>query len=140
MTREEQLACLIDRPCNACKFHDKGCFRWKCVFEEEPTDVKPLYKIDADGHIEEINKIKEIYNKGWQDGAEATAYHVELCEEENPTIPLSVIENIKADIKRGKYASKDIPERALIYSNGWDDALEVAIDVINKHISGKEQE
>ena len=44
-------------------------------------------------------KPKEIYNKGWKDGAEATAYHVELCEEENPTIPLSVIEEIKAEIK-----------------------------------------
>lgn len=78
---------------------------------------------------------KEIYNKGWEDGAEATAYHVELCEEENPTIPLSVIEDIKANIKLAKYASKDMPERALIYSNGWDDALDVAIDVIDKHIA-----
>lgn len=78
---------------------------------------------------------KEIYNKGWKDGAKATAYHVELCEEENPTIPLSVIEDIKANIKLAKYASKDIPERALIYSNGWDDALDVAIDVIDKHIA-----
>ena len=78
---------------------------------------------------------KEIYNKGWKDGAEATAFHVELCEEENPTIPLSVIEDIKANIKLAKYASKDIPERALIYSNGWDDALDVAIDVIDKHIA-----
>ena len=82
MTREEQLACLIDRPCNACKFHDKGCFRWKCVFEEEPTDVKPLYKIDTDGHIEEVNKIKEFYNKGYKDGQEALAFHLELCKEE----------------------------------------------------------
>lgn len=122
MTREEQLACLIDRPCNACKFHDKGCFRWKCVFEEEPTDVKPLYKIDADGHIEEVNKIKEFYNKGWQDGAEATAYHIELCEKENPTIPLSVIEDIKAEIEAEPYISK----------------MEV-LEIIDKHL-GKEQE
>ena len=43
---------------------------------------------------------QEIYNQGWKDGAEATAYHVELCEKENPTIPLSVIEDIKAEIDR----------------------------------------
>ena len=41
---------------------------------------------------------KEIYNKGWKDGAKATAYHVELCDEENPTIPLSVIGDIKAEL------------------------------------------
>ncbi len=42
MTREEQLACLTDRPCEVCKFHgENGCCRWKCVFEEEPTDAEP---------------------------------------------------------------------------------------------------
>lgn len=41
MTREEMLACLTDRPCDACKFHtEKGCKRWSCVFEEEPDDVE----------------------------------------------------------------------------------------------------
>ena len=133
MTREEQLACLTDRPCNVCKYNKIGCFRWKCVFEEEPTDVKPLYKIDADGHIEEVNKIKEIYNKGWQDGAEATAYHVELCEKENPTIPLSVIEDIKTEIGNNvewhfKNHQEDI---AQIYSD--------CLNIIDKHL-GKEQE
>lgn len=39
MTREEQLACLTDRPCTVCKYHDEsGCPRWTCVFEEEPTE------------------------------------------------------------------------------------------------------
>ena len=139
MTREEQLACLIDRPCNACKFHDKGCFRWKCVFEEEPTDVKPLYKIDTDGHIEEVNKIKEIYRKGWKDGAEATAYHIELCEEENPTIPLSVIEDIKAEIEHvidETYDSTDYDKS--LYNGAYKDGLYDALDIIDKHISGKE--
>lgn len=133
MTREEQLACLIDRPCNACKFHNKGCSRWKCVFEEEPTDVKPLYKIDADGHIEEVNKIKEFYNKGWKDGAEATAYHVELCEEENQTISMSAIEDIKAEIGNNvewhfKNHQEDI---AQIYSD--------CLNIIDRYL-GKEQE
>ena len=40
MTREEQLACLTDRPCNVCKFHkENGCCKWNCVFEEKPDDV-----------------------------------------------------------------------------------------------------
>ena len=129
MTREEQLACLTDRPCNVCKYNKIGCFRWKCVFEEEPTDVKPLYKIDADGHIEEVNKIKEIYNKGWQDGAEATAYHVELCEKENPTIPLSVIEDIKTEIQ-------SLRGRSCEWTDNTIDDIE---DIIDKHL-GKEQE
>lgn len=35
MTREEQLACLTDRPCEACKYHgDRGCSAWNCVFKE----------------------------------------------------------------------------------------------------------
>ena len=92
-----------------------------------------LYKIDADGHIEEINKIKEIYNKAWKDGAEATAYHIELCEKENPTIPLSVIEDIKAEIGNNvewhfKNHQEDI---AQIYSD--------CLNIIDKHL-GKEQE
>ena len=61
---------------------------------------QPKFIIHSDGTIEQIIEpsIKDIYNKGWKDGTEATAYHVELCEEENPTIPLSVIEDIKAEI------------------------------------------
>ena len=61
---------------------------------------QPKFIIHSDGTIEQIIEpsIKDIYNKGWKDGAEATAYHVELCEEENPTIPLSVLEDIKAEI------------------------------------------
>lgn len=68
-------------------------------------------------------KPKEIYNKGWKDGAEATAYHVELCEEENPTIPLSVIEDIKAEIEE---ESRFCP---------LTEGLECALEIINKHIA-----
>ena len=32
--------------------------------------------------IEEVNKIKEFYNKGYKDGQEALAFHLELCKEE----------------------------------------------------------
>lgn len=39
MTDNEKLSCLIDRPCNACKFHkEEGCSKWSCVFEEK-SDV-----------------------------------------------------------------------------------------------------
>ena len=45
---------------------------------------------------EQINGIASAftcqgYNKGWKDGAEATAYHVELCQ-------ISIIEDIKTEI------------------------------------------
>lgn len=50
MTREEQLACLIDRPCSACKFHkENGCLKWACVFEQEPDDG-PKAKIVVNGN------------------------------------------------------------------------------------------
>ena len=41
MTREEQLACLKDRPCDVCKMRaDKGCSSWECVFEQMPDEEK----------------------------------------------------------------------------------------------------
>ena len=99
----------------------------------QPKQKKPLYKIDTDGHIEEVNRIKEIYNKAWQDGAEATAYHVELYKKENPTIPLSVIEDIKAEIE-AEYKEHKVSNCR--YGFG----LLYALKVIDKHISGKEKE
>ena len=43
MTREEQLACLKDRPCDVCKMRtDKGCSSWECVFEQTPDEEKEL--------------------------------------------------------------------------------------------------
>lgn len=136
MTREEQLACLIDRPCNVCRYNKVGCSRWKCVFEEEPTDVKPLYKIDTDGHIEEVNKIKEFYNKAWQDGAEATAYHIELCNEETPTIPMSVIEDIKAEIVNTVCEERKHCDDDLGFLK-WCAGLGFALEVIDKHIQNE---
>ena len=134
MTREEQLACLIDRPCNVCKMRtDKGCSSWECVFEQTPTDVKPLYKIDADGHIEEVNKIKEFYNRAWKDGAEATAYHVELCEKENPTIPMSVIEDIKAEIEKTVCEELNYCDVELSFLK-WCAGLKYSLKIIDKHI------
>lgn len=41
MTREEQLACLKDRPCNVCKMRtEHGCNSWECVFEQMPDEEK----------------------------------------------------------------------------------------------------
>lgn len=43
MTREEQLACLKDRPCDVCKMRtDKGCSSWECVFEQTPDEEKNI--------------------------------------------------------------------------------------------------
>ena len=46
---------------------------------------------------------------------------------------LKAWDKVKAKIRKGKYATKDLPERALIYANGWDDGLELAIDIIDKY-------
>lgn len=96
------------------------------------TPIMAMTPNEFDDYIKTLNKIadwleqepcKEIYNKGWKDGAEATAYHVELCEEENPTIPLSVIEDIKAEIEE---ESRFCP---------LTEGLECALEIINKHIA-----
>lgn len=75
--------------------------------------------------IKSLNPIqpKEIYNKGWKDGAKAAAYRYELCEEENPTIPMSVIEDIKAEIEE---KSRFCP---------LTEGLECALEIINNHIA-----
>ena len=129
----------------------------------QPKQKKPLYKIDTAGHIEEVNRIKEFYNKGWKDGAEATAYHVELCEEENPTIPLSVIEDIKKErynqgfvdgyknsYDRGHAVIEDIKAEIAscrgkfyrnednTYSPYMDGTLDRVLEIIDRHIIGKE--
>lgn len=45
MTKDELLACLIDRPCGACKFHtEQGCSKWTCVFEERESQAENLIK------------------------------------------------------------------------------------------------
>lgn len=42
MTKDELLACLIDRPCEACKFHTEfGCSKWTCVFEGKTEEWIP---------------------------------------------------------------------------------------------------
>ena len=97
----------------------------------------------------EQEPIKGIYNKGWKDGAEATAYHVELCEEENPTIPLSVIGDIKAKIcEEQECAYADFERYKVEYlGQDWEDVLDSlpqddfrygmqrCIEIINKHIA-----
>ena len=74
---------------------------------------------------------KEIYNKGWKDGAEATAYHVELCEKENPTIPLSVIEDIKEEIKREEFTHHDGFNH---YYMTPEEMKVILFEIIDKHI------
>lgn len=35
----EQISHLTDRPCEVCEYHsDKGCSKWKCVFEGVNAD------------------------------------------------------------------------------------------------------
>ncbi len=43
MTREEQLACIKDRPCDVCKMRtEHGCNSWGCVFEQAPDDENSI--------------------------------------------------------------------------------------------------
>lgn len=62
MTREEQLACLTERPCEVCKFYGKnGCGKWNCVFEEEPTDTEPCEDAISRDYLLSIANMDESY-------------------------------------------------------------------------------
>lgn len=115
-----------------------------CISREAVLEIvnNPL-NIRFDAIIKKLPSVqpKEIYNKGWKDGAEAIAYHVELCEEENPTIPLSVIEDIKAEIENnmesiiGKYDCKT-PERQMPSRKiERNEARKECLEIIDKHIA-----
>ena len=104
--QEEIIKALEQEPCEDC-ISRKGVQKWfffsncgreiqNCKNPEQCIDMQSIMSMPS------VQPAKEIYNKGWQDGAEATAYHVELCEKENPTIPMSVIEDIKAEIKANR--------------------------------------
>lgn len=69
MTREEQLACLEDRPCSVCKFHTDRCNRWTCVFEDEPEEQEPCedcitLRLEK-GALKYSNKDYVVYKKEW---------------------------------------------------------------------------
>ena len=85
--------------------------------------------------IEDLPSIqpKDIYNKGWQDGAEAIAYHIELCKEENPTIPMSVIEDIKAEIEKTVCEELNYCDVELSFLK-WCAGLKYSLRIIDKHI------
>ena len=105
------------------------------------TKLKGLKKFDLILHArEEIKNLppitpdsKEIYNKGWQDGAEAIAYHIELCKEENPTIPMSVIEDIKAEIEKTVCEELNYIDGDLGFLK-WCAGLKYSLRIIDKHI------
>ena len=80
-------------------------------------DTMMLYEIqDVIENLPSVQSVsvneKEIYNKGWQDGAEATAYHIELCIDEGKLI--SVSENAT----NGDVIKAMFPE-AIISRNGF---------------------
>lgn len=69
MTREEQLACLEDRPCSVCKFHTDRCNRWTCVFEDEPEEQEPCedcitLRLEK-GTLKYSSKNYVVYKKEW---------------------------------------------------------------------------
>ena len=62
MTSKELFECLVDRPCEACKFHsENGCSQWNCVFDEQPDDSEEMAIQFAKGYSEGFAKAKEVY-------------------------------------------------------------------------------
>lgn len=103
------------------KLYEQNCKDYGCEIPE---------CFDSDRAIRELKSLpsvqtKETYNKGWEDGAEAAAYHYELC-----------IEEIKADI--AEFMAK-IPALGNC-KEGWHNAgqrigLEQACEIIDNHIA-----
>ena len=88
MTREEQLACLKDRPCDVCKMRtDKGCSSWECVFEQTPEEEKgPCEDCISfpKGTLKKRGKGYVAYNyawlkKNWQTELKAMGIECEDC-------------------------------------------------------------
>ena len=71
MTREEQLACLKDRPCGVCKHHtEDGCSKWSCVFDEEPKEIQISEIPDNITNGDVIKTLfpkAEVYLQEWED-------------------------------------------------------------------------
>lgn len=67
MTDNEKLSCLIDRPCNACKFHkEEGCSKWSCVFEEKSGVPEGEYIKKEDALFKKWQfKFKDVDGEHW---------------------------------------------------------------------------
>ena len=62
MTSKELLECLVNRPCEACKYHgENGCSQWNCVFDEKPDDSEEMAIQFAEGYSAGFAKAKEVY-------------------------------------------------------------------------------
>ena len=162
MTIEEYISMVGDRlkglpsiqpSYTGCDYYDyeaKTCRRAEVPTDEDCISRARVDKLIQASHLnlgnlldteimkERINALpsvqpKEIYNKGWKDGAEATAYHVELCEKENPTIPMSVIEGIKADIVTTVCEESKQCDGDYAFLK-WCAGLKYSLRIIDKHI------
>ena len=62
MTSKELLACITDRPCDACKYHgENGCSKWNCVFDEQPDDSEDMAIQFAEGYKAGFKQAKELF-------------------------------------------------------------------------------
>ncbi len=106
--------------------------------EQEPCDDcvsrEELLKIFGNRFME-LQKLKHIKgNESLKDEQLGVNWCTNTLKELPSVKPTSNLDKIKAEIRKGKYAEKKgLPERSLIYANGWDDGLEVAISIIDKY-------
>ena len=103
MTDNEKLSCLIDRPCNACKFHkEEGCSKWSCVFEEKSGVPKGEYikkdeRYRKRGSMSDTVKLIIEIPKTMYDNVQSGTYCGTLYKELKNGIPL---EDVKAEIEK----------------------------------------
>ena len=137
------------RDCENCIYSGKdGCVKWECEFvsKEEARRIVSESKAETEIRTEEsteyfkkseVLEMLEKINKSVEDGEgyqhkEWVDYVAEL-----PAIPQtdSVLEDIKAEIIKNIENTKDYEDEALF--NG---GLKFALEIIDKHIGGKENE
>ena len=86
--------------------------------------------------LSDIQKYKDAYNKGWDDGAKATYKHLKMCEEEQET-KTDTLDKIRAEIDS---------HREILKTMAVDDwyagkirGYDCAIEIIDKYKAESEE-
>ena len=109
MTRKEAIEILESIVDTYDKCHDEEHLSVAVSIRKEDSEALDM-AIQA---LEQIDILKEAYNKGYKDGQEAIAFHLELCKEEG-----SIIE-IPEGSKNGDMIKAMFPNELFYSDGGW---------------------
>lgn len=140
MTDNEKLSCLIDRPCNACKFHkEEGCSKWSCVFEEK-SDIPE--NTDLISRKEAIDNIKHGFDFDTVDGIKATTVLKQVISDLEKMPSAAPTDENRTDIEkiRAEIEALNPVDYGSMFSyeshNGARDMKDDCLDIIDKYLRG----